>query len=410
MQQQIDYVIHPGGNITGKIYVPGDKSISHRSIMLASIAHGTSEINNFLMGEDSLATLQAFKDMGVNIIGPTKGKVIVHGKGLTGLKPADKNINLGNSGTSMRLISGILAGQIFTSTLCGDESLSQRPMARIIKPLSLMGANIQASKDKFAPLVITGQPRLEAIEYVVPMASAQVKSSILLAGLYAASPTSVIEKTVTRNHTELMLAAFGVRIVKENTRTSVYPSQLQATSINIPNDISSAAFFMVAALISQGSNIILPDVGINETRDAICNILLQMGANIKLNNIRFFGKEKVADIHVQYSALQGIDVPEDLLAIAIDEFPILCIAAACAQGQTIFRGAAELRVKESDRIQAMSNGLTSLGIQNIEKPDGLIVDGGEFVGGTIDSHGDHRIAMSFAVAGLVAKENIGEKL
>jgi cyclohexadieny/prephenate dehydrogenase / 3-phosphoshikimate 1-carboxyvinyltransferase len=400
------FSVQTGGSLQGEVAIPGDKSISHRAVMFASLANGVSKINNFLAGADSLATVNAFRQMGVVIEGPTEGKLTIYGNGLHGLKAPDAPLDLGNSGTSMRLLCGILAGAKFESVLTGDESLSQRPMARVIQPLEQMGAQIAATDDNLPPLQIGGKQQLNAIDYTLPMASAQVKSAILLAGLYAGGNTSVIEPIVTRDHTELMLQAFGVKVSRQDTRITVYPSELQPRDIMVPSDISSATFFIVGASIAPGSNILLPGVGINPTRSAIISILQAMGANIQILNERYYGKEPVADIQVSYAQLTGIAVDEALIAIAIDEFPALCIAAACASGTTTIVGASELRVKESDRIAAMAQGLTQLGIEITEQAGGMQIEGGIIGGGKIDSFGDHRIAMSFAMAALVAQQAI----
>lgn len=403
----ITYNVNPGGQLQGRLRVPGDKSISHRAIMLGSIAEGVTEVRGFLEGEDSLATLAAFRAMGVKIEGPKQGRVTIHGVGLHGLKAPSGPLDLGNSGTSMRLLSGLLAGQNFDSVLVGDESLSRRPMKRVTEPLARMGACIEATGQGTAPLKIHGGQKLSGIEYVMPVASAQVKSSLLLAGLYANGRTCVTEPAPTRDHTERMLTGFGYAVSRQGNKICLNGvGQLKSTAIDVPADISSAAFFMVGASIAPGSDLTLEHVGINPTRIGVITILRLMGADIELLSSREAGGEPVADIRVRYSPLQGIEIPLDQVPLAIDEFPALFIAAACAEGNTVLRGAEELRVKESDRIQVMADGLRVLGIQARPTPDGIIIEGGRLGGGAIESHGDHRIAMSFAIAALCAKDVI----
>nr|WP_283939724.1 bifunctional prephenate dehydrogenase/3-phosphoshikimate 1-carboxyvinyltransferase [Pseudomonas sp. R3.Fl] len=401
------YLAQPGGRLSGRVRVPGDKSISHRSIMLGSLAEGTTEVEGFLEGEDALATIQAFRDMGVVIEGPHHGRVTVHGVGLHGLKPAPGPIYLGNSGTSMRLLSGLLAAQPFDSTLTGDASLTKRPMNRVAKPLREMGAVIETAAEGRPPLTIKGGQKLTGMHYDMPMASAQVKSCLLLAGLYAAGETSVTEPAPTRDHTERMLRGFGYPVDVEGSTAKVESGhKLSATNIEVPADISSAAFFLVAASIAEGSEIVLEHVGINPTRTGVIDILKLMGADITLENQREVGGEPVADLRVRSAKLKGIDIPEDLVPLAIDEFPVLFVAAANAEGRTVLRGAEELRVKESDRIQVMADGLLALGVKCEPTPDGIIIDGGAYGGGEVWSHGDHRIAMSFSVASLRASAPI----
>lgn len=410
----MEFLLQPGGSVIGSIRVPGDKSISHRSIMLGAIAEGITDISGFLEGEDALSTLNAFRAMGVKIEGPHNGVVRVHGVGLRGLQAPQGSLDMGNSGTSMRLLAGLLAGQKFSSTLIGDISLSKRPMERVAKPLRLMGAIIETQDGGRPPLTIKGSGKLIGIHYDLPMASAQVKSCLLLAGLYASGETSVTEPAPTRDHTERMLGGFGYPIERRGDATVAIKSggKLTATKIDVPADISSATFFMVAAAIAPGSDITLTHVGINPTRVGVINILQLMGADLTVSNRREVGGEPVADICVRYAPLHGIDIPEDQVPLAIDEFPALFIAAACAQGQTILRGAEELRVKESDRIQVMADGLQILGIDATPTADGIVIDGGHFSddavfgGGAINSHHDHRIAMSFAVAALRAAKPI----
>lgn len=406
------FTILPGKkSFQGKFSVPGDKSVSHRSIMFGAIAEGTTHVTGFLEGEDALATLQAFRDMGVSIEGPKNGEVTIHGVGVNGLKAPASALYMGNSGTSMRLLSGMLSAQKFDSVMTGDASLSKRPMERIAKPLREMGAQIQTTGERGTPPVsITGNQALQGIHYDLPMASAQVKSGILLAGLWAAGETSVTEPEPTRDHTERMLRAFGYDVKTEGNRISLQGGgKLVGTEIQVPSDISSAAFFMVGAAITEGSDVTLEAVGINPTRTGVIEILKQMGADITVENERIAGGEPIADIRIQGTrTLKGIHMPEDQVPLAIDEFPALFIAAACAEGQTVLTGAAELRVKESDRIQVMADGLKTMGINCTPTDDGIIIEGkghsGEwgaiFTGGEIESHHDHRIAMSFSMAGL----------
>lgn len=412
------FTIQPGAKtFQGKFTVPGDKSVSHRSIMFGAIAEGTTHVTGFLEGEDALATLQAFRDMGVSIEGPKNGEVTIHGVGMHGLKAPQSAIYMGNSGTSMRLLSGMLAAQKFDSVMTGDASLSKRPMERIAKPLREMGALIQTTGERGTPPVsITGNQQLQGIQYDLPMASAQVKSGILLAGLWANGETAVTEPEPTRDHTECMLRAFGYEVKTEDNRISLQGGgKLVGTNIQVPSDISSAAFFMVGAAITEKSDITLEAVGINPTRTGVIKILKQMGADITVENERIAGGEPIADIRIRGTrTLKGIHMPEDQVPLAIDEFPALFIAAACAEGQTILTGAAELRVKESDRIQVMADGLQTMGIDCTPTADGIIIEGkgksGDwspiFTGGEIESHHDHRIAMSFSIAGLRNSEQI----
>jgi 3-phosphoshikimate 1-carboxyvinyltransferase len=409
MSKSITFIVQPGGQLRGEARVPGDKSMSHRSIMLGSLAEGVTHVKGFLEAEDALATLQAFRDMGVQIDGPVDGCVTIHGVGKHGLKAPQKELYLGNSGTSMRLLSGLLAGQPFNTILTGDKSLSGRPMKRVTEPLALMGADIRAAEKGTAPLEITGRAgQLQAIHYVMPMASAQVKSCLLLAGMYAQGETSVVEPAPTRDHTERMLAGFGYPVTREGNKVSINADgKLTATDIDVPSDISSAAFFLVGASIASGSDITLKHVGINPTRTGVISILRLMGASIEILNERVVGGEPVADLHVVSRPLKGIDIPEELVPLAIDEFPVLFVAAACAEGQTRLSGAEELRVKESDRIQVMADGLHILGVDAKPTPDGMVIQGGGKIGGgTVASHGDHRIAMAFAIAGLRASAPI----
>ena len=403
----MQFKLQPGGVLTGEMRVPGDKSISHRSIMLGALAQGTSRISGFLEGEDALATLSAFRAMGVEIEGPANGEVIVHGVGLHGLKAPSAPLDLGNAGTGMRLICGLLAGQEFDTQLTGDVSLQSRPMGRVIDPLTEMGAKIASADGGRPPLVISGGRQLRGIKYELPMASAQVKSCVLLAGIYSAGRTTVTEPAPTRDHTERMLRGFGYEVNSDRGTISLEGGgKLQACDIDVPADVSSAAFFLVAASIAPGSDIVLTHVGINPTRIGVITILQLMGADITVQNEREVGGEPVADLRVRYAPLKGIEIPLEQVPLAIDEFPALFIAAACAEGRTVLRGAQELRVKESDRIAAMAEGLDTLGVHNEVLDDGIIIDGGPMGGGEIRTHHDHRIAMSFAVAALRAEDVI----
>jgi len=403
----MQFTLQPGGAMTGEARVPGDKSISHRAVMLGALADGTTRVNGFLEGEDALATLSAFRAMGVGIEGPEHGRVTIYGVGLHGLKAPAAPLDLGNAGTGMRLLCGLLAGQSFDSELTGDASLRSRPMGRVIDPLTLMGASIQSSDGGRPPLAIRGGRHLRGIHYDLPMASAQVKSCVLLAGMYSDGRTSVTEPAPTRDHTERMLRGFGYPVLCEHRVISLQGgNSLRACDIDIPADISSAAFFLVAASIAPGSDLLLTHVGINPTRIGVINILRMMGARISLQKLREVGGEPVADIRVQYAALKGIEIPLDQVPLAIDEFPALFIAAACATGRTVLHGAEELRVKESDRITAMAEGLSTLGVRNEVLRDGIIIEGGPIGGGVIHTYHDHRIAMSFAVASLRAARDI----
>jgi len=399
--------VAPGGALMGDIRVPGDKSMSHRSVMFGALAQGQTRVSGFLEGEDALATVAAFRAMGITIDGPDNGQLVIHGKGLQGLTAPSDVLDMGNSGTSMRLLAGILAGQPFDTVLTGDQSLLKRPMGRVMTPLGQMGARIQAEEGGRPPLRISGGQSLSGIHYDLPMASAQVKSSVLLAGLFATGQTSVTEPAPTRDHTERMLRGFGCPVSLTDGVISVSAgATLRGTGIDIPADISSAAFFLVGASIAPGSDLLLRHVGMNPTRVGVINILRLMGADIEEVESREVGGEPVADLRVRYAPLKGIEIPEDQVPLAIDEFPALFIAAACAEGTTILSGAEELRVKESDRIASMAEGLTSLGIANDPRPDGIAIEGGTLGGGTVRTFHDHRIAMSFAIAGLRAHDTI----
>lgn len=402
----ISIVSSPSEALVGTMTVPGDKSISHRAIMLAALAEGTTTISGFLDGADCMATLVAFRSMGVDIEGPIDQRVVIRGVGMRGLQPSTSMINCGNSGTTMRLMSGLLAAQEFDSELTGDKSLLQRPMERISKPLTLLGAKI-ITCDGYPPIFIEGGQQLSGIHYDMPIASAQVKSAVILAAMQARGETTVIEPGLTRDHTERMLTTFSYPIKKTESAVTIFGGgRLVATDIIVPGDISSAAFFIVAACIIPGSNLLIRNVGVNPTRSGVLTILEKMGAHIKILNKRLCGEEPVADISVRYAPLEGIDIPSNLVPVAIDEFPILFIAAACAKGQTLLHGARELRVKESDRIGVMVQGLLSLGVDAQAFDDGVFINGGTLSGGTVDSAGDHRIAMAFLIAGLRANGRI----
>jgi 3-phosphoshikimate 1-carboxyvinyltransferase len=401
-----DYVVQPSPQAQGSIRVPGDKSISHRTLMLGGIAEGITEARGFLESEDCLATMQAMRAFGVKIEQTGPQEIRVHGVGLRGLKAAAHPLDMGNSGTAMRLMTGLLSGQSFASELVGDSSLMKRPMERAAAPLRLMGAQIETLGGK-PPVKISPSSDLHGIRYALPVASAQVKSSVLLAGLYAKGVTEVIEPAVTRDHTERMLVGFGCSIDAANGHIRLEPpTRLAACSLEVPGDFSSSAFFLVAGSISQGGGLTIKGVGINPTRTGLLDILALMGADLRVVNHRSAGAEPVADIEVRPAQLRGIHVPEHLVPLAIDEFPALFIAAACAEGETVVTGAEELRVKESDRIAVMAAGLEALGVQCEVLRDGMRIQGrthaAVFSGGEIDSDGDHRIAMSFTVASLRA--------
>ncbi len=401
------YYVSTGSILNGEITVPGDKSISHRAVIFAALANGVSVIKGFLQSEDSMATVQAFRDMGVVIEGPHKGIVTVYGVGKHGLCPPPGPLYLGNSGTSMRLLTGLLAAQHFDSELRGDASLNSRPMERIADPLRKMGAVIETSRDGCAPILIKGGQTLTGINYQMPIASAQVKSSILLAALYAQSETTVVQPAKTRDHTEVMMNALGLGVrVCENTVTVEPQLALAGFNLDIPGDMSSAAFFVVGATICPGAAVCLKDIGINPTRLGLFHILELMGADIKIVNQRVINDEPIADIQVQYRELKGIDIPQNFVSTAIDEFPVIFIAASCAKGITRIKGIQELRHKESDRITVMVKGLQTLGINIEEQSDGVIIHGGQLQGGVVDSQGDHRTAMAFAIAGLRTAQDI----
>ena len=415
------FTVSPGGSINGEAKVPGDKSISHRSIMLGSIANGVTEVSGFLQGADSLATLAAFREMGVSISNPENGRVRIEGVGKNGLRAPSNDIDLGNSGTSMRLLAGLLSGQNFGSTLIGDESLSKRPMNRVVHPLRTMGAELDSGEAGRPPIAIRPGNKLKGISYELPVASAQIKSCLLLAGLYAEGCTSITEPGPTRDHTERMLRSLGYAVetkVLESSNaelsaegarsqiTVIGDGELNGGDIKVPTDISSAAFFLVAASIVPGSELTLRDVGVNPTRTGILHILWDMGADITLSNERLWGAEPVADITVRSASLQGIAIPQRYVPLAIDEFPVVFIAALAASGTTVLTGARELRVKESDRIAVMADGISALGGAATATEDGMIIESSTLSGGRVDSHGDHRIAMAFSVAAMLATNDI----
>jgi len=402
-----DFLVSPCNSLSGVITIPGDKSISHRAIMMGSIANGVTKVSGFLEGNDSLATLKSFQKMGVDIE-QSGSKLTIKGLGMHGLKAPTKPLDLGNSGTSIRLMSGLLSAQSFDSELCGDESLSKRPMDRIIGPLRQMGAKIYGVNSK-PPLSISGNQPLKAITYELPIASAQIKSCLLLAGLYAQGKTCIVENVTTRDHTERMLRGFGYQVTcSDNCITLDGGGELEACDIDIPSDISSAAFFMVAGSIAKDADLTLKTININPTRTGIIEILKLMGADIVLSNETEMAGEKTADIQVRSADLKGIEIPNELVPLAIDEFPVLFIAASCAEGETLLTGAKELRVKESDRIQVMADGLKILGIKTEVLDDGIRIQGGQFSkpSAPIKSQHDHRVSMSFAVASAACNFDI----
>ncbi|HXC59783.1 MAG TPA: 3-phosphoshikimate 1-carboxyvinyltransferase [Steroidobacteraceae bacterium] len=400
------YKVTPNSGVRGRVRVPGDKSISHRSVMLGGIAEGRTEVAGFLASADCLATLEAFRAMGVQVDRHTETSLTVHGRGLHGLKAPAQVLDMGNAGTAIRLSMGLLAGQKFESVLTGDASLRSRPMERVAKPLRSMGADILTVEGK-PPVTVRPARQLSGIDYVLPVASAQVKSAILLAGLYAQGVTQVTEPAPTRDHSERMLRGFGVQVETTGARVRLAGGQkLSGARIEVPGDISSAAFFLVAGCLAGADDFVVENVGVNPTRTGVIDILKLMGADLRVHPRPAQGAEPVADIEVRRSTLRGIAVPESLVPLAIDELPVLFIAAAAADGETVFSGAAELRVKESDRLAVMADGLTTLGVTNELAPDGIRIQGGagngrRLRGGEIHSHGDHRIAMSFAVASLI---------
>ena len=400
------WIASRGTALHGEIAVPGDKSVSHRAVILGAIAEGTTRIEGFLEGEDTRATAAIFARLGVRIEAPSDGVRIVHGVGLHGLQAPSGPLDCGNAGTAMRLLAGLLAAQRFDSVLVGDASLSKRPMRRVIEPLAAMGAEI-ASQDGCAPLRIHGGQALRGVDCTLPVASAQLKSALLLAGLYANGETVVREPHPTRDYTERMLAAFGADIEASPGIACLRGGRvLRATAIRVPADFSSAAFFLVAATLVPGSELVLRGIGMNPRRIGLLHVLRAMGADIVEENAGERGGEPVADLRVRHAPLCGIEVPIEHVPDMIDEFPALFVAAACAEGETVVRGAAELRVKESDRIAGMAGGLRALGIRVDETPDGATVHGGTLRGGEVDSRGDHRVAMAFAVAAQLARGEV----
>jgi 3-phosphoshikimate 1-carboxyvinyltransferase len=403
------YFCQPGSVIGGELSVPGDKSVSHRSLMLGGIAEGKTEVRGFLESEDCLATLSALRSLGVNIGRHGGNRVTIHGVGMDGFKAPSGNLDMGNAGTAMRLFMGLLAPQRFDTTLVGDSSLMKRPMERVAVPLRLMNAKI-TTQNGVPPVQIHGGQRLQAIDYDLPVASAQVKSAILLAALSAEGRTRVTEPAPTRDHTERMLSAFGVEVIRNDRTVAIEGGQiLQGAEIDVPGDFSSAAFFLVLGALAAEKGLTLRNVGINPTRTGLLDILTMMGAKVVVRPRPMAEKqgravgEPTADIDIQASRLRGITVPESLVPLSIDEFPVFFVAAACAEGETIVRGAHELRVKESDRLAVMAEGLGRLGVEHELLPDGIWIRGGSgFSGGIIDSHGDHRIAMAFAMASVRA--------
>jgi 3-phosphoshikimate 1-carboxyvinyltransferase len=401
------FVVEPAAGVAGEVTVPGDKSISHRAVMFGALAEGRTHVTGFLEGEDCLSTMKAVAHLGVRVERPGPGEVVVDGVGLRGLRAPGVTLDMGNAGTAMRLFMGLLSAQPFDSELIGDESLMRRPMERAAKPLRAMGARIE-TQDGRPPVRIKGGAALHGIRYEMPVASAQVKSAVLLAGLYASGTTTVVEPAVTRDHTERMLQAFGCEVrARDGVVSLAAPRSLQAAPVRVPGDISSAAFFLVAACLGAREPFTIRDVGVNPTRTGILEMLALMGADLRLINHRSFGMEPVADIEVRPSRLRGARIPERLVPLAIDEFPAMFVAAACAEGETLVTGAEELRVKESDRIAAMARGFEVLGVRHEVLPDGMRIHGGQpFGGGSIDSRGDHRIAMAFAMASLRASAPI----
>jgi len=403
---RVDWVSTAGGPLRGEIAVPGDKSVSHRALMFGAIAEGVSHIRGFLEGEDTRATAAILGKLGVRFETPAPGERIVHGVGLHGLRGTSDVLDCGNAGTGMRLLAGLLAGQAFDSVLVGDESLSRRPMRRVTDPLEAMGASIETNDGK-PPLRIRAGAGLKGVAYEPPVASAQIKSALLLAGLYADGFTEVVEPHPTRDYTESMLKAFGWPIEYSPGRARLEGGHaLRAVDVDVPADFSSAAFFIVAACIVPGSELRLKAVGLNPRRTGLLAALELMGADIRVENERNSGGEDIGDLVVRHAPLHGVALPLEIVPDMIDEFPALFVAAAVAEGMTTIRGAAELRVKESDRIASMAHGLKACGVLVDELPDGAIIRGGTIGGGSIDSHGDHRIAMSFAIAGLVASAPI----
>jgi 3-phosphoshikimate 1-carboxyvinyltransferase len=402
-------IIEGGGRLRGRVRVPGDKSISHRVLMLGAIAEGVTEVEGFLEGEDTLGTLAAFRSLGVAVEHAGPGRLRIEGRSLHGLQAPPGALDLGNSGTSMRLLAGLLVGQTFDTILTGDASLTRRPMRRVITPLLRMGGAISCTSEGTAPLVIRGGRSLRGIDYALPIASAQVKSAVLFSGLYAEGPTRLREPAESRDHTERMLRSFGAAIATEGDIVRLTPgTPLEATRVDVPGDLSSAAFFLIGAAMSPGSDLMIEHVGVNPTRTGVLDLLRLMGADIEVSEVHLStwgdeGGEPVADVRVRGGALRGVEIPERLVSLAIDEFPALFIAAAAARGETVLSGARELRHKESDRIETMARGLRTLGIEARPTADGIVIRGGALQGGVVDSASDHRVAMAFAMAGLAVQ-------
>ena len=400
------WLVEPSPQLQGSIKVPGDKSVSHRSLMLGGIAEGITEATGFLDSADCLSTMAALQAMGVRIERPRHDMIRVHGAGAGGLRPVPQALDMGNAGTAMRLFMGLLAGQGVPATLVGDSSLMKRPMERVARPLREMGATITTSGG-LPPVVIHAASPLHGIDYTLPMASAQVKSAILLAGLNARGTTRVTEPAPTRDHTERMLQSFGVRLERQGATVALEGGQaLHGTQVRVPGDISSAAFFLVAGCLAARDGLTIRGVGVNPTRTGLVDMLRLMGADLHVQPIEAPGGEPLADITVRAAPLRGVVLPPELVPLAIDELPVFFIAAACAEGQTTVTGAAELRVKESDRLAVMAEGLQAVGVSCELLPDGMRIQGGGLRGGRVHSHGDHRIAMAFAVAGTRATEPI----
>lgn len=405
--QQCDFRVQPGGRLHGRITVPGDKSVSHRALLLGAIAQGDTRVTNFLESADCLATLEVLRALGVHVEHTKPGHVVVHGAGRSGLSAPAVMLDCGNSGTSLRLLSGLLAGQAFTATLDGDQSLRRRPMRRVIEPLTRMGAEIK-SHDGRAPLTVHGRRPLQPLKYELPVASAQVKSAILLAGLYADGEVWLHEPAISRDHTERMLQAFGVEVLRNGAWVGVRGGcALHAADVPVPGDLSAAAFFLAGAAMTPEAEVHIENVGVNPTRDGVLQLLRRMGAQVELRNPHQAGAEPVNDIEVRGGRLRGIEITPADVPLTIDELPVLLVAAASARGQTTLRGAGELRVKESDRLEAVAEGLRTLGVPVELFSDGMCVTGVErFRGGEIRSFGDHRIAMAFSIAALHATQPI----
>ena len=402
-----NYIVYPSENITGEITVPGDKSISHRALILLSISEGIASISNFLESDDCIATANILKKLGVKIYKSEKNNYLIEGVGKLGLKGCDENLDCGNSGTSMRLLSGLLSAQQFESCLVGDSSLNKRPMDRVSKPLSIMGANISLHDEKTAPINIYPAQNILPIEYNMPIDSAQIKSAIMLAALYAKGKSKILEKVKSRDHTENILNYLGTDIVIDNNEITLSPpKKIDAKNIFVPGDISSAMFFIVGCLISKSSKITIKNVGLNPSRIGGIEILKMMGADIQISYTNTTGPEIYGDILVASSSLRGIEIPKKYIPSAIDEFPVLFIAAATATGKTILNNAAELKFKESNRLEAMSVGLKKCKIDNSVTSNGIEIFGGELFGASVDSYDDHRIAMAFSIAGIISKGNM----